>query len=303
MDSVDAFQNKYRHALRPRAVRSTVVKLAVGGTDLEARLKQWEKRYRIKNGKKPFARIGKLDFSLRRFRQFMGDLSRGGTYSLDGTAFSVPNTAPLSARKALTKGTYEKAERDLVREWLPADLPAIELGGSYGIVSHTIRTALSPDARLVVVEANPALIETCTANLSLAGQADRTKVVAAALAYGDARTVRFAVTEAQHTSHVTDNADEPGGTIEVPAVTLAGLLKTEGIDGPFSLVCDIEGAELALLRNEPEVLKSCACLVMELHPQAFRAAGSSLHEVTDLIGKAGLEIVEQREQVIVARPR
>jgi len=58
-----------------------------------------------------------------------------------------------------------------------------------------------------------------------------------------------------------------------------------------------------LLRNETQALKSCACLVMEFHPQAFRAAGSSLHEVTDLIGKAGLEIVDQREQVIVARPR
>ncbi len=245
----------------------------------------------------------RLDYYRRKALLDLRDMIRGPRYTLDGMTFTVPRGAPPGPRKQLIRGTYEKAERELVGKWLPADLATIELGGSYGIVSYTIRKALAPDARLVVVEANPGLIETCRANLALAGPMDRTSIIAAALAYDDAETVRFSVTEAHHTSHVTDRADTAAGTIEVPAITLSDLLAREGIDGAFSLVCDIEGAELELLRNETEALKSCACMVMELHPLAFRSAGSSLHEVMTRIEDAGLEIVDQREQVIVACPR
>jgi len=300
--SVDAFRAKYRRALRPKLLSTAVTHIAFG----RDYLKSWRHRRRL--GHQAAGTRARFDF--KAFRRRLSDaryLRRddrcGARYTLDGTTFQLPPRAPVDALRALRAGSYERPERELSRKWLPADLPVIEAGGAFGIVSHTIRRHLDPAARLIVLEANPDLIDICRGNVERAG-AENTEVVHAALAQG-AESVRFTVTSGLHTSHVETGvaaADAAGSRqIEVPATTLAGLLASRGIDGPYSLVCDIEGAEFDLFAREAEALSRCAVAVVEFHPDPFVRRGKSTSAFLDHVRAAGFEIVETRANVLVAR--
>lgn len=245
-------------------------------------------------------KLSRIDYLRRKVLQDLRDALFGPRYRLNGTTFTVPRGGPPAPRKAIARGTYEKNERDLVQAHLPPDLPAIELGGSFGIVSHCIRKRLSAGQTLVVVEANPGLIETCTGNVKLAGSIQQTHVVNAALAYG-APSVRFALAENIHTSHLVFDDSTGPGIIDVAAVTIESLRATYGINGHFSLVCDIEGAELHLLRHDAPALAFCDMIMMELHPTVYPAIGGTEAEVMERLEKQGFAVVERRRDVIAAR--
>jgi FkbM family methyltransferase len=245
-------------------------------------------------------KFSRIDYFRRKAMQDLRDAIVGPQYTMEGVTFTVPRGGPPAPRKAIGRGTYEKNERDLLRAHLPRDLPVIELGGSFGIVSHAIRTHIAPDQTLVVVEANPGLIATCAANVGLGGSPARTHVVNAALAYGQA-SVRFQVDEAIHTSHIVgDDATGPN-VIDVAAVTIRSLRAAHGITGPYGIVCDIEGAELYLMRGDAADLADCAVIVMELHPTVYPAMGGSLDEMMTRLQACGLQTVERRADVIAAR--
>ncbi len=244
-------------------------------------------------------KLSRIDYLRRKAMQDLRDMIVGPHYTMDGTTFTVPRGGPPAPRKAIGRGTYEKNERDLVRAHLRPDLPVIELGGSFGIVSHAIRTHIAPDQTLVVVEANPGLIPTCTGNVGLAGSAAQTHVVNAALAYG-AQSVRFLVSESLHTSHLVFDDRVGANIIDVPAVTIETLRETYGIGAAFSLVCDIEGAELFLLRNDAAAMADCNMIVMETHPTVYPDIGGTMIEVERLLAAQGFVVVERRADVIAA---
>lgn len=296
-----AFAGKYRRALRPRKIRTTVTTVGVGRQDLESRYRLYRLRKKI-TGTKPLAALRPFGKWLEALPHNLWEWRHGPNYPLDGTTFRLPPRSPLLARKAIRRGLYEGPERRMVARWLPRDLPVIELGGSYGIVSHAIRRHIAPETDLTIVEANPALLQICRANVGLAGAAQRTEVIGAALAYG-AETVRFAVTDTLHTSHVAKAGDSGSGLVEVPAVSLAGLVARKGIAGDFSLVCDIEGAEFDLLQNDAAALARCAVIVMEIHPDAFMDRGETVSAFRRMLEGGGFDIVDHEAQVIVARRR
>ncbi len=294
------FGQKYRRALRPRSVITPSVRLTVGRFDPAA----WLRTYKLRNtvdGKRPFAAVRALRLWLKALPYDLRERLNGPRFTVDGTVFTIPPHAPLAARKALRRGSYELPERNMIAKWLPRDLPVVELGGSYGIVSHSIRRHIAPTAQLVIVEANPVLLPTCTANVALAGAPATTRVIGAALAYG-AETVRFFVTDGIHTSHLPTGINTAAGReIEVPATSLARLIADTGITGDFSLVCDIEGAEYDLLLHDTAILVRCAMIVMEIHPDTFIDRGSSVTAFRQMLSAAGFAIVDHHAQVIVAR--
>lgn len=302
-DSVAAFTRKYQGALRPRKLRTTVTTVGLGAQDIESRFRAWKFRLKLV-GKVPFAVLQPLTRWLEALPHDLYERRYGPNYLLDGTRFRIPAGAPLLARKALRRGFYEAPERAMIAKWLPKDLPVIELGGSYGIVSHAIRRHLTPGTPLLVVEANPDLLPFCRENAALAGSADSTQVIGAALAYG-ADTVRFLVTNSVHTSHITDSdtADGQGQVIAVPARSLPDLLLTAAVAGDFSLVCDIEGAEFDLLRRDAAALRRCALMVMEIHPASFMDRASSITEFHRMLDAAGFDIIDHDALVIVGKRR
>jgi len=267
-DCVSRFGQKYRRALRPRTITTPSVRLTVGRFDPNA----WLRAYKLRNtvdGKRPFAGIRALRQRIKSLPHDLRDLLMGPRFTLGGTTFTLPPRAPLDLRKALRRGTYQAPKRNMVTKWLPRDLPVVELGGSYGIVSHTIRRHIAPTAPLLVIEANPTLLPTCTANVALAGSSATTRVIGGALTHG--------------------------------ADALARLLADNGITGDFSLVCDIDGAEYDLLAQDSASLARCAMIVMQINPAAFIDRGSSVTAFRQMLTVAGFTLIDHQAQVIVAR--
>ncbi len=300
LEASAAFQAKYRRAMADRDIKTTVTIVSLGKTSGQARRRLRKlKRKTAPTQSQSFGRA--LSHWIRYLPYRVHELRHGPRYVLDGTKFTIPPGSPLAALKAIRKGVYEAPERRMIAKWLPRDLPVVELGGSYGIISHGIRKHIDPEQRLVIVEAIPSLLPICQGNVGLAGLDAKTVVVGAAIAYGDAPTVRFAVSDGVHDSHVADS-DSTDGIVEVPAITLGALLAGQSISGPYSLVCDIEGAEFDLFMHDKAALANCRCIVLELHPGTFMDRGSSADAFVKMVEKAGFRIADHDAQVIVAIP-
>lgn len=176
-------------------------------------------------------------------------------------ATDSPEVVP-SLKAALFWGSYEKSETRFVQQYLPKDLPVLELGSSLGVVSSHIARHLLPGGELVCVEANPHLLGLIRRNVEHNAPHVTLRVVHAAVDYSGSSTVRLRVARRNTDSTVAQVAG-PSDTL-VPVTTLTQL--RQGLSpGPFAIVCDIEGAELDVIRQERDCLAECQCLVIELH--------------------------------------
>lgn len=244
--------------------------------------------------------FSQLKYLLRKSGMELRDAIRGPHYRIEGTKLTLPRGGRPSLKSAVIHDTYERDEREMIKAFLPPELPVIEFGGSFGIVSFTIRRCLLPSQRLVVVEANPIIVPFCRANVEQAGSVENTTVVQAALAYGDG-VVRFKLSDNVHTSHVVFDGSTGADIVDVPSVTLKSIRASHGITGPYCLVCDIEGAELILLRNEADALADCHMMILETHPADYGALGGSLEEVMQRIDALGFRVFNKRSDVVAAR--
>jgi FkbM family methyltransferase len=243
--------------------------------------------------------MSKLSRRWRRVRQAVHEWA-GATYELDGCRFVLPPWAD-DIKRNIRRGHYEVPERRLVLKWLKGDAPVVELGGSFGIVSGVIGSRLGAAIPHVIVEANPILIEICTRNAATARPAGApVTVVSAAIAYGDGNDVYFLPSGGFLGSRLANAGD--ADVIKVEAIMLHELLAGQGI-GVFDLVCDIEGAELDMLRQDGNALSQCRLAIIELHADVFAAKGASQDDFIRELSELGFEIVESSGNVIVARNR
>jgi FkbM family methyltransferase len=192
-----------------------------------------------------------------------------GTRIRPATRFAVEGPILLG-------GNYERWEIEFVHRHLPADQQVVELGASIGGNSCQIDRRLAPGVPMTCVEANPELIPVLRGNLARNAAGRRVDVVHAMVGpcSGTGRL--------QLDSSTLRSSDSIGDrAVEVPAKTLADLVS--GIaPGPYSLVCDIEGAEAAFLGNPGGVLDRCSCIIMEGHATAHLGKDLSLDDVLSM---------------------
>jgi FkbM family methyltransferase len=137
----------------------------------------------------------------------------------------------------------------------------VELGGSAGIVACLTNRLLFDPTRHIVVEANPNLVPILERNRQTNGC--RFGVLHAAVAYG-AESIEFGVADDFLASSVAASAH--GGSVTVPATSLARIVADAKYDR-CCVVCDIEGAEVALLKNEADLFERVVeALLIEVHP-------------------------------------
>ncbi|MFO6466141.1 FkbM family methyltransferase [Jannaschia sp. KMU-145] len=217
----------------------------------------------------------------------------GGVFRPHGIDVTVDERADLALRYLLARGRpYEAPEARLIRAHVAPGTDVIELGGCIGIVSATIRDRIGPDARHILVEANPDIAPLALANAT-GPQPDRTELVQAAVDYSGASHVRFARGHNQHVGHVA-RGDEDG--FDAPAVTLANLAAR--LPGRFALVSDIEGAETAMIAAEVETLRRCDAVVLEVHPAVYGYGEAGVDAITETLARAGLHRIEREQDVI-----
>lgn len=217
---------------------------------------------------------------------------------LDGCRFDAgPGAAGRELREMMLRGLHEQPERVALARFLDAGAPVVELGACIGVVSCLVNRKLEDTTRHVVVEANPDLLPTLEGNRERNGC--RFEIVHGAVAYGGGKEVTFAVADDLLCSRV---GSEGARTLTVPAVTLGEVIAGRCFER-CTLVCDIEGAEVELIRREREVLRrSVETVIIETHD---RVLGDAAPEggTPRALEEIGFEAVYESGDVYVFRNR
>jgi FkbM family methyltransferase len=176
-------------------------------------------------------------------------------FNLDCPCISTPH------KSTIFWGLHEIHERQLVQQFLPSALPVVELGGGLGVVACHINRKLANPSAHIVVEANPLMIQVLTTNREV--NQCKFQIVHAALGYGS-NEILLGIDD----EFVATAVGETGTSKQamVQTISLRELLDQFGIK-KCAVVCDIEGAEIALIENEADIITSHVdLLIVELHP-------------------------------------
>jgi FkbM family methyltransferase len=189
-----------------------------------------------------------------RFVEFTGNRVR-----IEGLKISVDSPAvPTINKSQFLQGRYEQAERTAVKRYLDKTIPVIELGGSVGVVACMTNRLLEPNIQHIVVEANPAMTKILEKNRSLNNCTF--SIVNRAIGYHD-EEIRFYQYGFSSSIRVVSE-----DYISVPTITLKEVIDQFHLTR-VTLICDIEGAEVDLVREEIEILKNhVSTIIAELHP-------------------------------------
>ncbi|MCA9509634.1 MAG: FkbM family methyltransferase [Myxococcales bacterium] len=192
-------------------------------------------------------------------------------------------------------GVWESAEIRFSKRF--ADNPVVvELGSSVGVTLGVLAVHL-PDARLLCVEANPdnfAILQKLRERLP---RPERIELIHRAIAYAGG-PVAFDVTSVTG-SKLGGGSIAAGRRIEVDSTTLSALLASRGIDGPYTLITDIEGAEADVFFRDPDALAGCTKIVCELEDTAEHAIAGQIERLRAI----GFEVHERYGNVFfLAKP-
>jgi FkbM family methyltransferase len=213
---------------------------------------------------------------------------RGNRVRFDSVSITLDNPTIRSREKSnLFFGLYESSEIGLARKWIPRGIPLIEFGASIGVVSCITNRLLRKPTDHVVVEANSRIVPTLEKNRDL--NKCSFSVKNAALSYG-VDTVEFYVSRFFVQSSVHDRGNNTSVKITVPTVSLAKVLDQYGYK-TVSLVVDVEGTEIDLIKNEGQLLRErVATFILETHPNIVGDAATQ--EMLATIKSLGFEMVD-----------
>jgi FkbM family methyltransferase len=226
--------------------------------------------------------------TLRRVVSF----SRRGPHGLVRLGICFFEVFP-ETRDLMLTGYYENEEREAIKRYLSSDQPVIELGGSQGVVACITNRVLKAKTSHIVVEANPNVIPLLTGNRDR----NRCKFEVVHGAVGPpGETITF---------FCNDNPLMSGTQIskmqscEVPSVTLSELAESRGFRD-CTLICDIEGAEIALIERELETLADrFRLLIIEFHPTI--TGPQEVQRNLDQLSKHGFTLIWKKRHVHVLR--
>jgi FkbM family methyltransferase len=217
------------------------------------------------------------------------------SFFVHGVSVNIPSSSDLAIRYHLAKGRpYEQHEAAMINSHLAKNTNVIELGGCFGIISAVIRKRIGPTAKHLIVEARADLAEICAQNAKQNCESNATELVIGVIDYSGAKNVMFALGKNAHEGHI-GGSTENGIIIET--VKLSSLARRMP-EGPFALICDIEGAEMQLFENEGDILARLSLLLIETHPTVYPNAEISERNMLDYIRAAGLKEIERSGNVI-----
>jgi FkbM family methyltransferase len=174
----------------------------------------------------------------------------------------------------LCHGHHEPQEERLFHEVvsrLPADATMIEIGGYWAYYSLWFLSG-GHGRRSIVVEPDPAHLEVGRRNAALNGLAPE---FLAGFVGGSAAPPRYFQTESS-------------GLVELPCLSVPQLLAEHSMDQLDLLHCDAQGAELAVLENCRELLRSGTISWVFVSTHAHQISGDPLNHQRCLLLLRGL---------------
>jgi len=231
--------------------------------------------------------FGKLKVSVLQVKLFFGGIYFtyfSKVYRKNDIILNVPfEMTNLKFRGRFTFDLYEREESEHLETHLSPDAKVLELGACLGFISCLVNKQLKNKDKHVVLEANPNLIKWINKNK-------------------EENECEFAV-ENCIISHQEKNEffihklivggstkRETPNRVEVKGVSFEDLQKKYGVNFD-TLIMDIEGGELDILRNHINGIRSFKKIFFEVHPFSNILTQSEAQECEDILIAEGFENV------------
>jgi FkbM family methyltransferase len=202
--------------------------------------------------------------------------------------------SPLT-KSLLYYGLYEQNEVRLVKKYLREDDDVIELGASIGVIGSVL-SRIQTTGRYVAVEADPTLADIIAKNLSINRTVAYT-LVSKAIDYTK-ETVSFAAGGNTLAGKLINDDNGKNAAITVDTITLDEICTGLNL-AVFTLICDIEGAEIGLLLNDDKALANCEKMIIELHETQYDNRVYPIREMVELILAKKYEVLDNCGNVFV----
>ncbi|MDG1532683.1 MAG: FkbM family methyltransferase [Paracoccaceae bacterium] len=209
---------------------------------------------------------------------------------LDGVRVATDNTIPNFVRSVIYKGTYEGAERELLKGVIRAGDTVLEVGAGIGFMG-LMAARLAAPGRVVSFEANPNLKDVIEKNYSLNENQPELRMQAMTV---DGASVTFnASPNLISSSLYSRDAKQVSVTVDSAAIE-AVFSELQ----PDIMVMHVEGAEVDLLANGD--LASARALLIELHPHIV-GQGRISELLTSLEGRGFIQTAQLQNNVLLTR--
>ncbi|MGB3592372.1 MAG: FkbM family methyltransferase [Nonlabens sp.] len=212
----------------------------------------------------------------------------GGTMQFEGLKFHT-RSSYISPRTsaALFFKSYESAEVRFIKKYINGYKGTIiELGSSIGVVANILST-YNPQATICGFEADGNLCSVASENLALNGASNAT--IYHEVLKGEGYVFKPG-------KYSTDGKIVLSGSNSTSNL-LVDLITRYQIDSPYTLVCDIEGAEYFIL-NDMEQLNGCEMILIELHDIEVNGTLHKAEDLMRLLSKS-FELIERYGNVVV----
>lgn len=212
--------------------------------------------------------------------------SRQRLVTISGVCIEVASTLPKGVKRALYRGDYEHAERQLVKQFLKPDDRVLEVGSGIGLIAITCAKMVT-QGKIVSYEANPELAGHLKRNIDRNGVDIEVHNRAISAVAG---ILPFHV----HERFISSSLIKRAGTqrIEVQCDALKDVMASFE---PNAIVMDIEGAETDVLPMAD--LSSVRIIIVELHPHI--SASEDVSHLIDSMGKMGFNVEARIDDVCV----
>ena len=204
-----------------------------------------------------------------------------------------PNIISRDIALKIIRGKYESSEAILLTLFLPEHTDVIDLGGGIGYISCHISHLTGSKSSIISVEASESSANLIEKNKEL--NSCNFEVVNAAY-NPDSEYTEISVLDNIYSNSIFRDSDV---TERIQSITLNEIVSQYNI-GNFSLVCDIEGAEYRLIREELELLSSsCEMLFIEWHDKLGENRKISSTEARNQLEDVGFKLVNNYQHVEV----
>ncbi|MEQ8925275.1 MAG: FkbM family methyltransferase [Fulvivirga sp.] len=214
---------------------------------------------------------------------------------LVNNTFSVKGAIINTDSKFITNTTcahlffrmYESSEIRFVLKYINPQTTILELGSSIGVIASVLSCNVQK-LEFHCIEANLNLMETLKENLDKNVSGNYGLYNYAVVGNDNNSQLYFQTGNDSTTGHICHEKTD----LIIPTITLSEFLATRKIK-EYTLICDIEGAEVEILKNDSKALDLCQMVIIELHETSYSNSFYSIEKLSKIIIECGFKVVEK----------
>jgi len=162
----------------------------------------------------------------------------------------------------------------------------------------SIVSQIQKSGQYIAVEANPRLVNVIETNIGYNRKISGFTLINKAIDYHN-KTVSFRVNKSNIVGSINrGDVHFSGEDVTVDTITLNEICTTHNITN-YTLLSDIEGAEITFILNDTIALSKCSKMIIELHDTTYNGIHYTIDAIVDLLLKQGFSVIDQRGTVYV----